>query len=187
MATDIKLDEGAGNQVVVESDILRSTASDFMLDAQSRRRGGGTRRALVHDGSDGLTINFNGDYPGGVTAGSSVTVNGDLAVTGRVSWGDAPVTPGLDRELDACRRRLQHLESTLEQLLPLVGYAVVPGWRTREEVENGDDMGRFTRRRSIWVWLFITASRKAYLRITRVRMCWGSTRPLGRWCPSVAQ
>ena len=29
----------------------------------------GFRRALVHDESDGLTINFNNDYPGGVTVG----------------------------------------------------------------------------------------------------------------------
>jgi hypothetical protein len=141
MATDIKLDDGQGNQVVLESDILRSTASDFMLDAPSRRGSGGPRRALVHDGSDGLTINFNGDYPGGVTAGSALTVQGDLTVTGKVVWGSAPVSPSVDRELDSLRWRVQYLERTLEQLLPFIGYSVVPAWRNLEEVENGDDMG----------------------------------------------
>lgn len=39
-----------------------------MLDQPNRRKVGGPhRRALVHDQNDGLTINFNNDYGGGVT------------------------------------------------------------------------------------------------------------------------
>jgi hypothetical protein len=49
---------------------------DVMVDSASRRRHGlvtGFRRALVHDQNDGLTINYNGDYPGGVTINGTIT------------------------------------------------------------------------------------------------------------------
>ena len=80
MATDIQLDAGDGSVVVVDSRVLKTTASDFMLDAPGRRarndRGAhGLRRALVHDQRDGLTINFNRDYPGGVTINDVVEMN----------------------------------------------------------------------------------------------------------------
>jgi len=56
-----------------------------MLDSVARRKpptvGSGHRRALVHDQSDGLTINFNHDYPGGVTLNGPVTLTGDLMFT----------------------------------------------------------------------------------------------------------
>jgi hypothetical protein len=56
-------------QVTVQCDNLLVQGHDLLLDSAARRRGGGRgfRRALVHDQSDGLTINFNSDYPGGVT------------------------------------------------------------------------------------------------------------------------
>lgn len=68
MATDIKLDQGpSGNVLLFESDVVQITAADLVLDSASRHTGSpGIRRALVHDFSDGLTINFLGDYPGGV-------------------------------------------------------------------------------------------------------------------------
>ena len=66
--SDVVLDDDR-NWVRVEGNVLQSQTSDFMLDNPGRRgQGGGRwRRALVHDGGDGLTVNFNGDYPGGVT------------------------------------------------------------------------------------------------------------------------
>ncbi len=68
MATDIKLDEGNGNTLLLEADVVKTTGADFVMDSAARRSTeGGIRRALVHDQRDGLTINFNGDYPGGVT------------------------------------------------------------------------------------------------------------------------
>ena len=91
MPTDIRLDEVDGTWVIVESAALKSTASDFLLDAPGRRSAsGGFRRALVHDGRDGLTLNFNGDYPGGVTVG------GDLRVTGRLLLS-ADASSGISR------------------------------------------------------------------------------------------
>jgi hypothetical protein len=67
MATDVKLDQGDGSFLVLEGRVVKAAASDFMLDSPERRKGiKPFRRAMVHDQSDGLTINFNGDYPGGV-------------------------------------------------------------------------------------------------------------------------
>jgi hypothetical protein len=67
--TDILLDQQNGQWVVVEANALKVAATDLLLDSPERRgnRPGGFRRALVHDQNDGLTINFNRDYTGGVT------------------------------------------------------------------------------------------------------------------------
>lgn len=73
MQTDITLNEGDGTWVVVDANVVKATASDLMVDSPGRRNGGGPhRRALVHNQSDGLTINFNGDYPAGVTVSGPV-------------------------------------------------------------------------------------------------------------------
>lgn len=71
--SDIKFD---GEYVLIEGTWTKLATLDLMLDAPSRRRvAGGFRRALVHDGNDGLTINWASDYPGGVT------INGDVKLT----------------------------------------------------------------------------------------------------------
>ncbi|TQR16351.1 hypothetical protein [Psychrobacillus vulpis] len=155
MPTDIKLDEGDGNHVVIEGSVLRTTASDLILDAPARRRTGGFRRALVHDGYDGLTINFNGDYPGGVTVGSNITVARDLTVAGEIRWKSA--RNGEERKLTELIDRIEYdirhlnlysghdaideIRNALTSLANLFDAAAVPPWSTREEVENGDDMG----------------------------------------------
>jgi hypothetical protein len=75
--TDLKLDAGDGSFVVIDGRVVKATASDFMLDSSSRHRADkpGFRRALVHDQGDGLTINYNRDYPGGVTINDVVALN----------------------------------------------------------------------------------------------------------------
>jgi hypothetical protein len=67
--TDVLLDDRDGTYITLDSRVLKSQASDFLLDSPQRHRPDrpGLRRALVHDQNDGLTINFNRDYPGGVT------------------------------------------------------------------------------------------------------------------------
>ena len=82
MATDLILDHDGGNSIVIDAAALKATASDFLLDSPHRHTGGqinrkaGGRRALVHDFEDGLTVNFDGDYPGGVTInGRIITLN----------------------------------------------------------------------------------------------------------------
>lgn len=61
--SDIKLIDNFDGQVKVE-------AADLCVDGgPGRRKGSNTphRRALVHDGDDGLTVNWDHDYRGGVT------------------------------------------------------------------------------------------------------------------------
>jgi hypothetical protein len=154
MPTDIKLDAEGGSWVVVEADVLKTTAADLMLDSPQRRQPGGAplRRALVHDTNDGLTINFNGDYRGGVTVVGSLVVSGSLAVSGDVRTGSIPsigdaiaalqdVIAGLQTTAGISGSRLDALEQTVAQLVDLAGAAVIPAWRTKTEVEEGDDMG----------------------------------------------
>jgi hypothetical protein len=69
MTSDIKLLDG---QVKVE-------ALDLCVDAGPERRNGNTtphRRALVHDYGDGLTINWDNDYKGGVSINSVKKITG---------------------------------------------------------------------------------------------------------------
>ena len=63
-----------GEIVTIACNRMDVTGSDVVLDSPARRKpgGGNFRRALVHDESDGLTINFNRDYPGGVTVGGEI-------------------------------------------------------------------------------------------------------------------
>lgn len=68
MATDVRLDEGSNQSwVTVEAAALNVTGADLLLaDAARKKTPDGFRRALVHNESDGLTMNYDGDYPGGV-------------------------------------------------------------------------------------------------------------------------
>jgi hypothetical protein len=78
MEGDIKL---GSSSVIIEGDRMDVTAADIVLDAAGRRKApGGYRRALVHGFNDELVINFNGDYPGGVTVASNLRVNGKLSI-----------------------------------------------------------------------------------------------------------
>jgi hypothetical protein len=153
MPTDIKLDQQGGNWLILEGSVLKTTAADLMLDSPGRRRGGTSphRRALVHDAQDGLTINFAGDYPGGVTVTGNLAVTGNVAITGDLALAGAALSAtiaslqaalaSIQRTLGETGPRFDALENTVASLVELVGAAVVPAWRTRTEVEQGDDMG----------------------------------------------
>ena len=70
MAADLKLGgpDGDDGWLIAEGAVFKATASDVMIDNPARRKNEEPfRRAFVHDFEDGLTINFAGDYPGGVT------------------------------------------------------------------------------------------------------------------------
>jgi hypothetical protein len=119
--------------------------SDLVLDATERRKENHTpnRRALVHDFQDGLTINFNGDYPGRVTIAGNAAVTGDLllAGTGLRSTledlrSDVNSAKGI---IDATVDRIALLEVTVASLVDLMGASVVPAWRTKTDVEEGND------------------------------------------------
>lgn len=64
-----------GEDVHVEGNVHRVTCFDVELDNAGRRRSNsGKRRALVHDFQDGLTLNWDRDYPGGVTINGEVNL-----------------------------------------------------------------------------------------------------------------
>ena len=68
----------------LETNNLHMKGHDLQINNDSRKgKGTGPRRALVHDGGDTLTINYGGDYKGGVRIKSNARVDGDLRVTGK--------------------------------------------------------------------------------------------------------
>jgi hypothetical protein len=124
----------AEDRVSMRAPAIVATASDFMLDQPMRRTSRrGLRRALVHDQRDGLTVNYNGDYPGGVTIVGDVMIKGFLRVdvpgllepldVVRDAWGpDGPVwkpnpmVAGENGELDRLRQRIDDLEAEVRCL-----------------------------------------------------------------------
>ena len=78
------------------------TGSDFQIFDTSRSgtAGGSTRRALVHNGGDNLTINYAGDYTGGVTINSPSTAT-TLQINGssNTAWYDPPDVPNYSQPL----------------------------------------------------------------------------------------
>ncbi len=74
---------GHDDELLVDSRVVRVGGTDVMLDDSGRRSTReGLRRALVHDGGDRLTLNYGGDYPGGVSIQGSVDVPDGLTVGG---------------------------------------------------------------------------------------------------------
>jgi hypothetical protein len=101
MSTDVKLDQDNGNSILLEAGVVKATAADFVLDSSVRHTGRGThRRALVHDFSDGLTVNFAGDYPGGVTINGNIINLNTLTVDNPNAAGDVQLTFFHPDELD---------------------------------------------------------------------------------------
>jgi hypothetical protein len=90
--SDIVFD--ASEQVTVLCNNLNVQGHDLLLDSAERRRANGPpfRRALVHDQDDGLTVNFNRDYPGGVTVNGLVKLTGDVEI--RIPHRDSILVTG---------------------------------------------------------------------------------------------
>ena len=103
MATDVKLDQGPrGDIVLLDAGVVQTTAFDFVLDSPSRHTGPpGQRRALVHDFSDGLTMNWVGEYPGGVRInGPTGTLAPGLVSTPQIGLDRSGSFPGAATGLD---------------------------------------------------------------------------------------
>jgi hypothetical protein len=95
MSTDLILDQDGGITIELQAQhAVKATSSDFLLDSPHRRKDAtpAERRALVHDFGDALTLNYAGDYPGGVritgpvTLTEPVTVKGHLVVDGPITF-----------------------------------------------------------------------------------------------------
>ena len=101
------------NGVTVEGFRMTCKAADFVLDSAGRRRNATAwRRALVHDFNDGLTLNWAGDYPGGVTINGVVSVPGTLNVPNRTGGGQFDVAA----ELASLRSQLAALQTRVTAL-----------------------------------------------------------------------
>jgi hypothetical protein len=137
--SDVILDDGS-EQVTVQCNNLHVQGHDFLLDAPARRKPNSPafRRALVHDQNDGLTLNFGGDYPGGVkingwsptsTIAGGITLDVDpLVVTGDIHFTipvqvDAAGNPRVDAEevnlgdvITSLRSQIAALQAQVAQL-----------------------------------------------------------------------
>lgn len=92
--SDVILDEG--EQVSIVCSNLNVQGHDLLLDSPKRRGPGGPpfRRAMVHDSDDALTINYAGDYPGGVRINGLTELRplaGDLIIRGGITYEAAGV------------------------------------------------------------------------------------------------
>ena len=92
--TDVIIDDT--ETLTLVAPVLRVEGHDVIVDSPERRKPNGPafRRGLVHDQNDGLTINFNGDYPGGVTINgiNALVVHGDIQFT--ISHHDSVLLTG---------------------------------------------------------------------------------------------
>lgn len=84
------------SDIILEGSKVKLEANDLVLDFASRRKNTqGERRALVHDFDDGLTINWAGDYPGGVRIQGHVLLDHTVYVKNTATFEHAPLVPDL--------------------------------------------------------------------------------------------
>jgi hypothetical protein len=126
---------------IVQAPVLKVEGRDFILDSAERRKSPTPtfRRAITHDQSDGLTINFNNDYPGGVTLNGVVSITphlepakfalpssvGTLAVHGDISYevggiklggGAAKITVSLSQQIAQLNDQISKLTARVTAL-----------------------------------------------------------------------
>jgi hypothetical protein len=140
MATDVRLDDGPdGTYLVLEGRVVQAVATDFMVDSPARRKSSKPhRRALVHTEGDGLTINYDNDYDGGVTIEGVVELAPKagpglapgrlpvLLVRGGISYqvkvlplergGESTRTVSLDDELNKLQAEIVNLTKRVKEL-----------------------------------------------------------------------
>jgi hypothetical protein len=131
--TDIIIDDS--ETLTVVSPVLKVQGHDMILDSADRRKPVGPtfRRAIVHDENDGLTINFNEDYPGGVTINGieSLVVKGDISFT--ISHHDEVLLAGGNppNEVVSLGEVIKTLRQQIRELQAKVGLAKHTGMITR--------------------------------------------------------
>jgi len=108
--------------------LQRVLAEDPRFRVLNRTHAGAS---LVHDQNDGLTINFNGDYPGGVTVVGELVVAG-VALSGAINRLQSALI-----DINSADVRLATLEQTVSSLVTLAGASVIPSWQNKSEVEQG--------------------------------------------------
>jgi len=133
--TDVKL---LGDQIRIEGRRqVIVEALDLCVDSPDRRSEHTTpdRRAIVHDHQDGLTINYDFDYPGGVTVNglkivnvrgkkliSLLTILGNTKIAGNLQVDNLHVEGRVDGDLAVAGKILFHGRSD-----PGVSVPIHPG------------------------------------------------------------
>ncbi len=142
MANDVLLEENDHPNILrIEAPTVRIAGHDLMLEVPERRKGDNPwRRALVHNENDGLTVNFDGDYPGGVTLNgvTEITLHRDredllaavlppsLVIHGDITFevqgvkldepGTVMIPVSLTRELEKLRTEISELAAKVKAL-----------------------------------------------------------------------
>ena len=84
------------SDIILEGSQVKVNANDIVLDFPARRKDkNGQRRAFVHDFEDGLTINWAGDYPGGVKIQGHVLLDHTVYVKNTATFEKAIAAPDL--------------------------------------------------------------------------------------------
>lgn len=140
MAVDIILDDQDKEWITLAATAVNTTASEFIMDAPGRHEGiPGPRRALVHDHADGLTLNYNRDYPGGLTLNDA-----RVRLEVHLHLGSPPALPaaGVIGEMYAVSCisvAAKFSESNSSQLLPEAGHDIDRGLGAARELGHAVD------------------------------------------------
>jgi hypothetical protein len=103
-----------GDWIEVQSRVVDIAGTDVMLDSPGRRSNTTPfRRAMVHDFNDGLTLNWNRDYPGGVTINGPVNAPDSMTVDGR---DVAALLDSLQAQITAQQSQIDALEARVDAL-----------------------------------------------------------------------
>jgi hypothetical protein len=103
-----------GDWIDVQSRVVDIAGTDVMLDSPGRRSNTTPfRRALVHDFNDGLTLNWNRDYPAGITLNGPVNAPDSMTVDGR---DVAALLDSLQSQVTALQSQVTALQSQIGTL-----------------------------------------------------------------------
>lgn len=92
---------------IVKTFALEMNGADFRIDHKPRRKNQSIhRRAIVHNQSDGLTINWARDYPGGVT------IHGDVQIPDKLIIKKQDISASIGK----LEKRIQHLEQIFNMI-----------------------------------------------------------------------
>jgi hypothetical protein len=105
---EVKLPQGAQTGRLTGNHLQLGHHTLHLDHAARRSSSAGTRRALVHDTQDGLTVNFGQDYPGGVTIRGDVKVPGTLLVKNKDLLA---LISDLQQEVQQLKQRVEALEA----------------------------------------------------------------------------
>jgi hypothetical protein len=114
-----------------QGQVRKVAGSDLVLDAPERLNENKTpnQQMLVHDFQDGLTINFIGDYPGGVTITGNAAMTGDLLRAGTALCTTLEFIQFSLRSLQGTvagtSDRVHRLETAVASLVELIGASVI--------------------------------------------------------------